>query len=118
MKKFKVQTLDVQNVFANQMTSMYSAQTSHAAIAPTVEATEDTATEDPTTEVLAVEPTEVPASEATQKPKKAKKQQAITENQFNAQTVSSLLQISSVQRAQPTTTVSPLKKTRCTTYRR
>ncbi|MBQ0014977.1 MAG: hypothetical protein KBS82_06640 [Oscillospiraceae bacterium] len=86
MNTLKVKTLDVQNVFANQMTSKYSAKTSHAAVAPTVEATEATATEDPTTEVLAVEPTEVPASEATQKPKKAKKQQAITENQFNAQT--------------------------------
>ena len=86
MKNLSIKTLDIQNVFANQMTSKYSAKTSHAAVAPTVEATEATATEDPTTEVLAVEPTEVPASEATQKPKKAKKQQAITENQFNAQT--------------------------------
>lgn len=81
MKNLSIKTLDIQNVFANQMTSKYSAQTSHAAVAPTVEATEN-----PTTEVLAVEPTEVPASEATQKPKKAKKQQAITESQFNAQT--------------------------------
>lgn len=86
MKNLSIKTLDIQNVFANQMTSKYSAKTSHAAVAPTVEATEATATENPTTEVLAVEPTEVPASEATQKPKKAKKQQAITENQFNAQT--------------------------------
>lgn len=81
MNNLKIKTLDIQNVFANQMTSKYSAQTSHAAVAPTVEATED-----PTTEILAVEPTEVPASEATQKPKKAKKQQAITESLFNAQT--------------------------------